>query len=374
MLQWPLLRERDETVCHEGVRAVDALLVRVARGQGAIDVALGDALAALAEGDRVVRLGFSGIGDYARETHGIAARTPQRMVRLSRELRSRPLLRAAVRSGEVSVCAAEAVLKVAQGDSEAFWVARARAGTVRALHAAVNESGSSRPEEDERWMRFRAHVPPEGRPALDEALELAGKALCVTTPKWERLKGMGEEYIAGHQVPELVGDVDHRFSEDAEELLDSAKEWLETESARWSFLHQVGPVAAPGGSQEGETDPERLDANLRQLSELRDRWDEVLGHLAMLFLAMDGWRRLGFACFDHYCKERLGMSARAVEQRAALERRLHQLPKLRQAIVERRLSYEKARLIARYADESSVDGWIERAERLPCIELRRELQ
>ena len=373
MLQWPLPRERDEAVCCEGARAIDALLVRVARGQGAIDVAIGDALAALADGDRVVRLGFSSIGDYARERHGIAARTAQRRVRLSRALRSRPLLRAAVRNGEVSICAAEAVLEAAQGDAEAFWVDRARAETVRALHAASRRPETTDPEEDERWMRFRADLPPEGRPALDEATELAGKALCMTVPRWGRLKAMGEEYIAAHQVPEHV-DADRRFTGEAEELHESEEEWLEAETARWSFLHQVGPVPAPGPSLEGEADPHRLDAHLRELSALRDRWDEVLGHLAMLFQAMDGWWRLGFASFDQYCKERLGMSARAVEQRAALERRLHQLPKLRQALVERRLSYEKARLIARHAGERSIDAWIERAGQIPCIQLRRELQ
>jgi len=41
---------------------------------------------------------------------------------------------------------------------------------------------------------------------------------------------------------------------------------------------------------------------------------------------------------------------------------------------ERRLSYEKARLIARYAEEGSVEDWIERAQRLTYVELRRQIQ
>jgi len=40
----------------------------------------------------------------------------------------------------------------------------------------------------------------------------------------------------------------------------------------------------------------------------------------------------------------------------------------------RRISYEKARLIARHADEKYVDEWIARAESMPCISLQRELQ
>src|SRR6266850_164872 len=379
MLQWPLPRERDEAVCHGTVRAVESLLVRVGRCRGALDVRIGEGLDALGTGDRVIRLGFSGTGDYARERLGIAASTAQKMARLARELRSRPLLRAAVREGRVSTSAAEAVVKVAQGEAEAFWVARARTETVRALEAAVKERGGVESEDDERWMRFRACVPPEGRRVLDEAIDLAGKATCVTVPKSQRLEGMAEEYLGAHEAPEHGAGVDRLVSDSAGELLESAKEWLEKESARWAFLDQVGPVAAPGPSLDGETDPWRIDAELRRLAEMRARWDEVFGHLAMLFRAMDGWRRLGFASLEHHCKERLGMGARAVEQRASLERRLYELPSLRQAMVERRLSYEKARLIARYADERSVESWIERAGHFievwkPMLEERNTVQ
>ncbi len=171
MLEWPLPRERDESVCHEAVRAVEALLVRVGRCQGALDVAIGEGLAALGTGDRALRLGWASIGDYARERLGINASTAQKMARLARELRGRPLLRAAVRAGEVSVSAAEAVLPLAQGEAEASWVARARMETVRALRAAVKGSGAAQAEEDEGWMRFRARIPPEGRPLVDEAIE-----------------------------------------------------------------------------------------------------------------------------------------------------------------------------------------------------------
>jgi hypothetical protein len=89
---------------------------------------------------------------------------------------------------------------------------------------------------------------------------------------------------------------------------------------------------------------------------------------------VEGWRRLGFASFEHYCTERVGLGIRAVAERAALERKLYEVPRLREAMRERRISYEKARLIARDADEASIADWIERAGRIPCIALRRELQ
>src|SRR4051812_29420406 len=376
ILDWPLPRERDESTCCDLARVIDALLVRVARGRGALDVALGEALDVLATGNRVVRVGYSGIGDYAREKLGIAASTAQKMVRFARQLRQRPLLRAAVRAGEVTVRAAEAVLPKARGDDEAAWVDRARNETVRALKAAVKgtmpgcEDGSPS-DDDEKWLRTRAQIGSDERAIVDKALDLGRKASCATAPKWELVMGLCEEYLGAHAPPAGIGD--DPLPAPREEL-DSMQEWLENESAQWAFLDRPEPIEAPLANAETERDLRLLDAELRRLGDLRERWDEVFGHLAMLLRAVDGWWRLGFASFEHYTAERLGMGVCAVAERAALERKLYEVPQLRQAMREKRLSYEKARLIARHAAEKEVDAWVERAGRIPCITLRRELQ
>jgi hypothetical protein len=93
-------------VCQDEVGGLidgNGLLTRVARGHAALDLALGEALSTLAEDDRVLRLGFSNVRDYARERLGIGGSVAQGLVRLARELRGRPLLGAAVRSGEITV-------------------------------------------------------------------------------------------------------------------------------------------------------------------------------------------------------------------------------------------------------------------------------
>ncbi|MFL5399529.1 MAG: HNH endonuclease [Myxococcales bacterium] len=376
ILAWPLPRERDESTCCELARVIDALLVRVARGRGALDVALGEALDVLATGSRVVRVGYSGIGDYAREKLGIAASTAQKMVRFARQLRERPLLRAAVRAGEVTLRAAEAVLPKARGDDEAAWVERARNEPVRALKAAVKGTAprsdeGSPSDDDEKWIRTRAQIGSDERAVVDKALDLARKASCATAPKWELVMGICEEYLGAHAPP--AGLDDDPLPAPREEL-EAMKEWLENESAQWAFLDRPERIEAPLANAESERDLRLLDAELRRLADLRERWDEVFGHLAMLLRAVDGWRRLGFASFEHYTAERLGMGVRAVAERAALERKLYEVPQLRQAMREKRISYEKARLIARHAAEEEVDAWIERAGRIPCISLRRELQ
>src|SRR5256885_700003 len=137
LLEYPLSRAPDEATCRYAARVIDALLVRVARGREALEVAIGDGLQAL--GSRQMRLGYSTLGDYAREKLGIPASTAQKMARFARELRKRPILRAAVWAGEVTQRAAEAVLPKATGDEEARWVELARTCTVRALESAVKE-------------------------------------------------------------------------------------------------------------------------------------------------------------------------------------------------------------------------------------------
>ena len=377
MLEWPLPRERDEAVCAEAAHTVDRLLAPIARGPGAVDIAIGGRLDLLSVGDRVLRLGYSGIGDYARERVGIAASTARKMARLARELRDRPIVRLAVQSGEMSVRQAEAVLPVARGDAEASWVARARVDTVRGLKVAVKNTAAPDPEEDEEdeeFERLSIPVSAEARPDVDEGLAHAKKALGKNPPKWQRYVALCQEFLSVHPPPDDGGGGDPLLTASAKDSMEPIKEALEQQSAQWAFLGQPPPVAAPAPSQEAEDDPWLLDQELRHFSAIRTQRDAAFGHLALHFRSLEGWRYLGFASLEHYCCERLGMAERTVQQRIALERKLHDFPSLRQALHDGRVSYEKARLIARHATKATVDGLIDRAGQMTCIELRRDLE
>jgi len=367
-LEPPMPHERKGLLRSEAGLLLDRLLVRCARGWGALDVAIGDALSALAVGDRVVELGHSCIGDYAREELDIAPSTAQKMVRQAEKLRDCPILRAAVWRGDVSARKAEVVAPVARGEAEAAWVERARVDTLRALQAAVGRGEV--PEEP--WERVGLPVSDEARPVVEQALGLAGKMLGATAPKWQRLEVICEEFLGAHASPddEAAETILHAPVSD---WLEPVKEWLEQQTRAWSFLDRAEPVAAPG-DETSETDPWELDAELRRLAGLRARWDEVFGHLAMLFRMLGLWRDAQFASFGHFCDERLGMSRRAVEQRIWLERRFHELPALRRVLRERRIPYEKARVIASHATDANVGELIARAEGMTCIALRRALE
>jgi hypothetical protein len=304
------------------------------------------------------------------------------MARLARELRARPLLREAVHRGEVSTRKAQAVLPLAVGGAEAGWVARARMDTVRALEKAARER-APREGDDETWERIELALTPEQRAVVDEALALAGKALGANPPKWKRIEALCQEYLGAHPVEP---GPDERVRLPWGPSLDDTKEGLEAEMGRWSWLDELhasggaergpgGPVPAPvPDSAEEPADLLRLDADVRRLAQMRRSWDALLGRLAMLVQWSGVWRDMKFASFGHYCSERLGLAERTVAQRAALERRLYALPSLREALSSGRVSYEKARLVARVADGSSVEAWVLRAERSTCIALRREIE
>ncbi|HEX8908021.1 MAG TPA: hypothetical protein VF805_02395 [Anaeromyxobacteraceae bacterium] len=193
----------------EAATLLDRLLTRVAHSRGALDVAVGERLAALAVGDRTLRLTFSGIGDYAREQLGMSARTAQELARLWRELRDRPALAEAVRRGEVSTRKAATVLPVARGEAEAEWVGRARVETVRALKVAVEAAAAAPPvDEDERWENVWVGLTPPQRATYDQAMALAGRVLGATAPARQRLEALCSEFLGAHAAD--VGEEEGR--------------------------------------------------------------------------------------------------------------------------------------------------------------------
>jgi hypothetical protein len=81
---------------------------------------------------------------------------------------------------------------------------------------------------------------------------------------------------------------------------------------------------------------------------------------------------LGYAGFRQYVEERLGLPARAVEQRVALEKRVWESPALQEA-QRRGVSYEKLRVLA-WLPETDISPWIPRALEATCIALKREVE
>jgi hypothetical protein len=121
-------------------------------------------------------------------------------------------------------------------------------------------------------------------------------------------------------------------------------------------------------------DPYDVLDRLARLVRGRAGQDEQLGRACLLVRRFGSWRWQGFPSFDAWCAERLGLAPSTVRQRVALERRMQELPALREALRSGRLSYEQARLVARVARASDVAARIEEAAAKSCIAYRRELE
>src|SRR5262245_46371635 len=157
--------------------ALDAALVPVARGAGVIELAIGVALDRLFRGERVAELGYSREADYARERMGVPPSTVFQWLRLARELKHRPLLRAAVSSGRLSTRKALAVLPLAVGDLEAAWTEAAMRITLREIQSAVRSAGHEDPEERFECESLVLPMTEEQQARLDAALALAKRQI-----------------------------------------------------------------------------------------------------------------------------------------------------------------------------------------------------
>jgi hypothetical protein len=348
----------------------EKLLAWAARARGALDLAIAEGLRALKQGDRLAQLGYH-LDDYGREVLDIGETTTRKLARLGSDLRDRPLLREALRSGKVRIRAAETVLPVALGDAEAVWVERAASCTVRGLEEAVRRVRAGE-DADEEWLRLRTHLPDEERAILDLGLELAGE-VDAGSSRLERLEAMAQEFL-GEFSTDADGDQQRPLSGFRRIGPGDAprRAALEVETERWSAMPAVAGIAAPDVRFDELATAQEIDSNLRELAKLRASWDDLVGWCAHVLKRSGMATLLGFATFRQYVEERLGLSPRTVEQREALERRLWASPALREAR-QQKLSYEKLRVLSRLP-ERDIGSWTPRAYALTCIELRRRVE
>ena len=350
----------------------EKILAEAARYRGACDVALAEHLHALTLKDRLAELGCH-LDDYAREVLGIGRRAALDLVRLGRDLQTRPLLRQALRSGRIRFRAAQTVARVAVGEAEAPWVERAERMTVRALEAAVRSAGPDDADDEEPWLRLRAGLAPAEREVVDEALRLAGKILPGSS-RIERLEAMAQEFAGEYPIdPEADPMRDLRGSFQTIGPTEDRRERLEAETLRWMMLPQVEGVPAPDVPFHEDATASAIDANLREIVRWRANVDDLLGYCAVAVKKSELWRIHGFASFRHYVEERLGLSARTVEERVYVEEKRWASTALREA-KRQGLGFEKLRLLSRLRTDEEIEAWAPRAEELTCVALRRELE
>jgi hypothetical protein len=232
----------------------ERVLASAARACGAIDVQLAEGLAALRQGNRLAELACH-LDDYAREALDLGKSAAEKLARLGVGLRTRPLLREALRSGRVRLRAAQTVLPVAVGDAEAAWVERAAWCTVRELESAVRRARRGEPEPEEDWVRLGVRLEADERLVVDAAFAVAAEVLPGST-RTEQLEAMSQEALADlaalaedPATPRALGPAFRALSPGER----TRRAALEVEMERWASLPPVPDWPAPVSFDDATT-------------------------------------------------------------------------------------------------------------------------
>jgi hypothetical protein len=362
----------DRSVSPVDAAALHAVAVHAARGRGAFEVAIGEGLDLLLRRGGLARLGASGVGDLAREKLGMKEAEGRRLRRNAVKLRSRPLLRAAILSGEVTSRKAEVVLDGAPPGDDAYWTRRATMDTVRTLEAAV-ALGPGPPEED--WHLVHVSLPPEGARVVEAALELARFLLGPTSSFLCRFEALLMEFLGEFALEPKERPWWQLERERAQACLAGPADRGRGAGPADVERGRGSPALAAGGASTPDPqpfDPHAVLAGLQELVRARERLDERLRRACLLVRRTLAWQQLPFRNFAAWCAEGLGLSPRTVRQHVSLERRLQELPPLREAVRTRRLNLEQARQVARHATRENVQARIEEAAASTVIATRRQ--
>ncbi len=116
------------------------------------------------------------------------------------------------------------------------------------------------------------------------------------------------------------------------------------------------------------------EVRLLRLARSRGALRRELAQVAGSIVATRSWERIGFARLADYARERVGLSARQVQDLAHVSELLRELPKVDAALGAGHMSWTKARLVARVAGADDEARWIEYALRVPTRLLEREVR
>lgn len=350
--------------------------VRVARGRGLIEVALGETMSKLFRGDGLLQLGYSRESDYMRERMGEPPRTMFQCLRLAEGLRERPLLRRAVIAGVVKARKALTVFPVARGEEEAFWTKAAMTATIgeleQGVRAAGREPGGDTFETETIWLRMTA----EQQDVLDRAIAAARETLGLGAERWKCMEAISQEWLGtfGALVPEEDGPgaMPPPQPMDLDAWRAELEQRTEAVTQQLRAIDEAFFVIREEALEHDVADPRGLDARIRRLLEARRSFDEAFAPLAEKIVYGRAWEALGYDSLEAYCRERLDMCARTVHKRAWLQWKICALPQLGEALYSGRLTYTKALLVAKHATPHDVEERIAAAAATTCQQTERE--
>jgi hypothetical protein len=376
------------------------------------------------------RLGYRTQGAYSLEEFGVSGRTFRALATLGDRLSKLPRARAAYLSGEISFAHAEAVAEIASPETEERWVRQSHNMNVRQLkRAARHAQGVARDTGiDEPRRRVCFPVPGWMLGKAYSVSELAARVAGADLPPGTRWEMIAAEFLSGAEprlaaekepaegetvptIPEPwppAGDVPepsegnnplnsvfklrrcmpavarygYRRSADypLPERLAASTDDLGTPEPdvrqEAGGLSGHGPPTVPELSEPQEDreatgkvqTPWQLHRALRAAFDRERKAASRLGGALLPIREQQLWRGLAYKSFDHYVRDRLGISARVAHRLVRLERRGESVPALKRAYARGELSILKAELLLRVFElgvpREAERAWVEYASRM----------
>jgi hypothetical protein len=119
---------------------------------------------------------------------------------------------------------------------------------------------------------------------------------------------------------------------------------------------------------------EHIEDRLARLAGALGPLRRLLARVAERLIETKAHQRLCYARLGDYARERLGLSARQLQELARVHRALARLPALERAFAANELPWSKVRLLARVATEEDAEAWIARAREMPTRRLEQEVR
>jgi hypothetical protein len=353
-------------------RDADRRLRELSAQRARLRPVLGALAAAVSERRVFEPLGFRCLGDWSRERIGVGARTLCEWARVERALTELPLLRRAVRAGEVSWTVARMIVGIVTPETEAACLDSVRGRTVRAVEVLLRAVAApaeidSRAEEADR-VRLRVACTPRVALKWAAALELARRMAGESLPVWACAEAIAAECAAAG------AEVAPRPADRRSPLHSARAHGRDAESGLraqvWPRLAWA-PPAVPGSDRLerlarglDRCAPRALDRRFREAIAFLQQIDLEIGRVLRQVVDRKLYRELGFETFERYATERLDGSARTARRLVRLARAEQRAPEVATAFRAGRITRFQAEVLLR----GGQDGSVARAER---VTLRR---
>ncbi len=361
--------------------AIEDQLARLAAAVGSLRRVLAAIAARLIETKAHQRLCYARVNDYTRERLGLSSRQLQELARVHRALARLPALDRALRANELPWSKVRLIARVATGEDEEAWIARAREISTRQLEREARRSNreeeSQRAEESALEKRVAVRCTPAVREKWGIAREMAERVAGQRLRAGEALELVAAEVFSSISIDPALADVPDELPA---RLPSDARDSLEGEAAHSARARSPGLPGSIAWLAIGldEADAFELDRRLRFAVRLEQTLDAAMAPLLRVVSSAEYEWRGDYSPLSTYVREQLGISASKARALLRLERADDVCPELRDTYRCGRLSWVKAHCLLPLL-LLDIEGdwrpvWVAWAERVTVRRLEQDVE